>query len=92
MEIQEVGIRPGEKLHEEMITVSDAINTYDIGKYYVILPQKTSFDKDDFIKHFNAKLVDSNFSYNSGKNENWETIESLRGLIKTHVDPKFDLK
>ena len=85
----EVGIRPGEKLHEEMITVSDAINTYDIGKYYAILPQETIFDRKKFIEYFNAKLVDSNFSYNSGDNEEWETIESLRELIKIHVDPNF---
>jgi UDP-N-acetylglucosamine 4,6-dehydratase (inverting) len=85
----EVGIRPGEKLHEEMITVSDAPNTYDIGKYYVILPQKTIFKRDEFIKHFNTKLVDPNFSYNSGDNEEWETIESLRELVKIHVDPNF---
>lgn len=84
-----IGIRPGEKLHEEMITVSDAINTYDIGKYYVILPQKTLFDRTKFINHFNAKLVDPNFSYNSGDNEEWETIESLRELVKTHVDTNF---
>ena len=86
---KEVGIRPGEKLHEEMITVSDAINTYDIGKYYVILPQETIFDKDKFIKHFNAKLVDPNFSYNSGKNSDWETVENLRKLVKTHIDSNF---
>ena len=85
----EVGIRPGEKLHEEMITVSDAINTYDIGKYYVILPQHTIFNREKFIEHFNAKLVDPNFSYNSGDNNEWETIESLRELVKTHVDPNF---
>ena len=85
----EVGIRPGEKLHEEMITVSDAINTYDIGKYYVILPQHTIFSKEKFINHFNAKLVNPNFSFNSGDNEEWETIESLRELVKIHVDPNF---
>ena len=86
---KEVGIRPGEKLHEEMITVSDALNTYDIGKYYAILPQKTIFEREAFIKHFNAKLVDPNFSYNSGDNEEWESIESLRKLVKIHVDPNF---
>ena len=84
-----VGIRPGEKVHEEMITVSDSMNTYDIGKYYAILPQQTVFKREDFIKHFNAKLVDPNFSYNSGDNEKWETIESLRELVKIHVDPNF---
>ena len=88
---KEVGIRPGEKLHEEMITVSDAVNTYDIGKYYVILPQQTIFNRDKFIRHFNAKLVDPNFSYNSGDNEEWETTESLRELLKTHVDPNFKI-
>ena len=85
----EVGIRPGEKLHEEMITASDAINTYDIGEYYAILPQKTIFNRDKFIKHFNAKLVNPNFSYNSGENKEWETIESLRKLVKIHVKPSF---
>ena len=86
---EEVGIRPGEKLHEEMITVSDALNTYDIGKYYVILPQKTIFNRDKFIEHFNARLVEPYFSYNSGDNNAWETIESLRELVKIHVDPNF---
>ena len=72
-----------------MITVSDALNTYDIGKYYAILPQKTNFDKKEFIKYFNAKLVNPNFSYNSGDNQDWETVESLRSLIKEHVDSDF---
>jgi len=88
---REVGRRPGEKLHEEMITFSDAINTYNLGKYYVILPQKTVFQRDRYIKHFNAKLVEPNFSYNSGDNDEWETIESLRDLVKTHVDPNFNV-
>lgn len=86
-----VGIRPGEKLHEEMITISDSINTYDIGKYYVILPQKTIFDRKKFIKSFNAKLVSENFSYNSGNNIQWETVDSLRILVKKHVDPNFKI-
>lgn len=88
---KEVGIRPGEKLHEEMITVSDAINTYDIGKYYVILPQHTIFNKEKFIKHFRAKPVDPNFSYNSGENKEWESIETLRELVKIHLDPNFTI-
>jgi len=88
-DFEEVGIRPGEKLHEEMITVSDSINTYDIGKYYVILPQKPIFDLNKFINHFKAKLVDPNFSYSSGDNKEWETIESLRELVKIHVDANF---
>ena len=86
-----VGIRPGEKLHEEMITISDAMNTYDIGKYYTILPTQPIFDIHKFISNFEAKKVNEGFSYNSGSNSNWETIASLRKLIKIHVDRNFRL-
>ncbi len=77
-----IGIRPGEKIHEEMITKSDAFNTYDIGKYYVILPSNVNWDLKKFINDNNATKVDENFSYNSGENSDWETVESLRKLIK----------
>ena len=77
-----VGIRPGEKLHEEMITASDALNTYDLGKYYVILPSKTNWSLKDFISSNNAQKVPKYFSYNSRTNTIWETIESLREKIK----------
>lgn len=86
-----VGIRPGEKLHEEMITVSDSFNTVDMGKYYAILPQQPMFDVEDYKRHFNASHVSQGFSYNSGENQQWETIESLRKLIKKHVDPTFEI-
>lgn len=86
-----IGIRPGEKLHEEMITISDSFNTWDLGKYYAILPQKPIFKLNDYINHFNAKKVKEGFSYNSGKNQEWETIESLRRLIKKHVDSNFEV-
>lgn len=49
-----VGIRPGEKVHEEMITSSDSFTTYDLGKYYVILPTTPSWDLEEYCKHFNA--------------------------------------
>jgi UDP-N-acetylglucosamine 4,6-dehydratase len=80
-----VGIRPGEKIHEEMITVSDSINTYDIGKYYCILPVSDYFDTNKFIKKFKAKKVELGFSYNSGTNNEWETVESLKKLIHKYV-------
>jgi UDP-N-acetylglucosamine 4,6-dehydratase len=86
-----VGIRPGEKIHEEMITASDSYNTYDVGKYYVILPQVTEWSKNDFIAEFKAKSVEKGFSYSSGTNERWETTESLRELIKEHVDFEFSI-
>jgi len=84
-----VGIRPGEKIHEEMITSSDSYNTYDLGKYYTILPSTPSWSLNDFINNFKAKKVEKGFKYNSGENSNWETIESLKKLIEKFVVPKF---
>lgn len=86
-----IGIRPGEKIHEEMITASDSFYTYDLGKYYTILPSTHKWKLDDFISHFNAKRVTPGFRYNSGENEEWETVESLRELIREHVDASFEV-
>lgn len=86
-----IGIRPGEKIHEEMITSSDAFYTYDLGKYYTILPTVPNFKLIDFISKFNAKLVPPGFNYNSGTNTEWETVDSLRTLIKEHLDPTFQI-
>ncbi len=83
------GIRPGEKIHEEMITSSDSFTTYDLGKYYVILPQVTNWKLEEYINHFNAKLVPQGFHYTSENNTEWETVEGLRQLIVEHVDPTF---
>lgn len=80
-----VGIRPGEKIHEEMITASDSYYTYDLGKYYTILPATHRWNLAEFISTFNAKKVSEGFSYSSGSNTEWESIESLRNLIKNHV-------
>ena len=84
-----VGMRPGEKLHEEMITPYDSFNTYDLGSYYAIIPTDPIFDMNDFTTKFKAKKVANGFSYNSGDNEDWETIESLRTKIVTHVNPNL---
>lgn len=84
-----VGIRPGEKIHEEMITPSDSYNTYDLGIYYTILPTITPWDLEEFKRAHNAKQVPEGFSYNSGDNEKWETVDSLRELILKHVDSTF---
>jgi UDP-N-acetylglucosamine 4,6-dehydratase (inverting) len=89
-DIEIVGIRPGEKIHEEMITASDSFNTYDLGKYYTILPSIPNFDLNSYISTFNATKVAEGFSYNSNTNTDWETIESLRKLIKEFVDPNFE--
>lgn len=85
--LEYIGIRPGEKLHEEMITESDSYNTIEFDKYYAILP--TGIDKEKYLKHYNAKEVPQGFRYNSGTNTDWETVESMREKIKKYVDPNF---
>jgi len=85
-----VGIRPGEKLHEEMITETDAMNTIDLGKIYVILPSVSfNLTTGEYTAHHNAQPVPAGFRYNSGTNTEWETIESLREKILRNVDPSF---
>ena len=86
-----IGIRPGEKIHEEMITSSDSFFTYDLGKYYVILPQTPNWNIDEFVTNFKASKVEEGFSYNSNNNQEWETIEGLRELIKEHIDSTFEV-
>ncbi|MDR0560031.1 MAG: UDP-N-acetylglucosamine 4,6-dehydratase (inverting) [Prevotellaceae bacterium] len=88
--IEYVGIRPGEKLHEEMITESDSFNTIEFDRYYAILP--SDVDKDLYLKHFNAKEVPQGFKYNSGTNTQWETVETLREKIKKYVYPDFKIE
>lgn len=89
-EIKVVGIRPGEKLHEEMITETDSLSTIDLGPYYAILPSVSfAYTTEKYLQHHNAVLVPAGFKYSSGTNDEWETIESLREKIKIHVDPDF---
>lgn len=85
-----VGIRPGEKIHEEMITASDSFSTYDLGDYYVILPSQPSWSLDDFLQHFKGVPVPVGFHYTSGANTDWLTAADIRNLIVQYVDPDFD--
>src|SRR5688572_16488346 len=85
-----VGMRPGEKIHEEMITSSDSFYTYDLGRYYAILPSSPRWKIDEFIEHFNAVKVPFGFRYSSGENSEWVGIQELKRLIKEHVDPTFE--
>ncbi|RZK65014.1 MAG: hypothetical protein EOO85_28915 [Pedobacter sp.] len=80
-----VGIRPGEKVHEEMITSSDSFFTYDLGKYYVILPFTHDWMLEEFISRFNAQKVAEGFTYNSGQNTEWLSVEQLKSLIAKNV-------
>ncbi len=84
-----VGIRPGEKLHEEMITETDALSTVELEKYYVILPFTPWWSVDDFIRHFNGKRVPEGFHYNSANNDHWLNAEQIRDEIRQHVDADF---
>ena len=84
-----VGIRPGEKLHEEMVTESDSMNTIDTGKNYIILPSMSDEKKQKYIDHHKATPVPAGFRYNSGTNEHWLSVDELRQQIIDHVNPDF---
>lgn len=91
--LEDVGIRPGEKLHEEMITPTDALNTIDLGKYYAILPSVSfRYTKEDYMAHHDAVSVPFGFHYSSDKNTDWETVESIREKVIKFCDPNFEVK
>ena len=84
-----IGIRPGEKIHEEMITGSDSFNTIDLGKYFAILPSAGKYTVESYCQSFGGKPVQRGFAYNSGSNPDFLTVEQLRTLINSHVDASF---
>jgi UDP-N-acetylglucosamine 4,6-dehydratase len=84
-----IGVRPGEKIHEEMITTSDSFNAVDLGVYYAILPQSSDYSMQEYCDRQQAQPLPQGFSYNSGTNPDFLSVEKLRELIRTHVDPKF---
>jgi len=83
-----VGIRPGEKLHEEMITATDAINTIEFDDYFVVLPSTNFWDNEKFRLESNGKkgkFCEYGFSYNSGNNDRFLTVEELKELIENKI-------
>jgi UDP-N-acetylglucosamine 4,6-dehydratase len=88
-----IGIRPGEKFHEEMITASDSQNTIETKDYYIIVPNSQDIScksvMDRYCTHYNAQPVAAGFCYSSGENTDWLNAAQIRDLIKTHVDPAF---
>lgn len=80
-----VGIRPGEKIHEEMITASDSFNTVDLGSYYAILPSASLYTTDEYCSKTGAVRVPAGFAYESGSNTDFLTVEQLRTLIDEQV-------
>jgi UDP-N-acetylglucosamine 4,6-dehydratase len=86
-----VGIRPGEKIHEEMITTSDSYTTVDLGKYYAILPIAGQYSSEQYCRTMNATPVEPGFCYNSGQNDRFLSIDELQSLIKRYIDPQFSV-
>lgn len=85
-----VGIRPGEKVHEEMITASDSYNTIDLGDYFAILAKSGNQTADSYNQHRPAKAVPKGFSYNSGGNPSFLSVQQIRDLITRHIDRSFE--
>ena len=91
-EYETIGIRPGEKLHEEMITESDASNTLEFDKYFVILAPMKLWDVECYREAFNGKRCPEGFRYSSKNNTEWLSVENIRDLIKKHVDSSFTVE
>ncbi|HEX8547924.1 MAG TPA: UDP-N-acetylglucosamine 4,6-dehydratase (inverting) [Cytophagaceae bacterium] len=86
-----VGLRPGEKIHEEMINESDSANTFEFGKYFVVLPATTSaWNVTEWIKHFEAKPVPIGYKYESYNNKEWLTVEELKKRIQLYENEKLN--
>ncbi|MEL7518030.1 MAG: UDP-N-acetylglucosamine 4,6-dehydratase (inverting) [Pseudomonadota bacterium] len=79
-----IGIRPGEKIHEEMITASDSFNTVDMGAYFAILPVSGDYSVDEYCRAHGGRRVEPGFAYNSGTNPDFLTVEQLQDLIYGH--------
>ncbi len=86
-----VGIRPGEKLHEEMITETDGLNSVEFERHFVILPAMPLWDSEEYRKQFNGRRCEFGFRYSSGANTEWLSVEQLRELIRKHVDASFSV-
>lgn len=80
-----VGIRPGEKIHEEMITASDSYNTVDLGDYYAILPSAQEEAMARYCQTMGGRKVEPGFAYDSGSNPDFLSVPQLRDLIERHV-------
>lgn len=87
-EVEIIGIRPGEKIHEEMITTTDSQNTIEFEDYFVILPSIQLWDIGEFTNTSNnipGKKCDLGFNYNSGTNEDFLTVKELQELIQNII-------
>lgn len=93
LEWKVVGLRPGEKIHEQMITEIDSLNTFEFDKYFVVLPTfPPNWDVTDWINYFNCKPVEKGYRYDSNHNKDWLSIEDLREKIQFYENDKFNLQ
>ena len=86
--IEVVGLRPGEKIHEEMITSSDSEHTFDLGPYYAIMPSSKLYTEDYLSSQYSnlsISKVPESFSYNSKDNPDFLSVEQLRDLINKNI-------
>jgi FlaA1/EpsC-like NDP-sugar epimerase len=88
-EIEIIGVRPGEKLHEEMISSSDSAFTFDLGEYYAVLQQGYD-EKIEYYSKKGFKKVDEGFSYNSGSNTQFLNVNEIKELIRLNIDNNFE--
>lgn len=86
--IEIVGIRPGEKLHEEMITETDGLNTLEFDGYFIIVPSTHSATEKAWTER-GGQACASGFRYCSDRNDQWLKVKDLRRLIREHIDPDF---
>jgi len=91
----EVGIRPGEKLHEEMITAVDSLTAIETEKQYIMVPsdpfRSMAENLERFADFHRAKKVSEGFCYTSDGNDQWLSVEQIRDLIRENVDPDFSV-
>ncbi|MCD6163588.1 MAG: UDP-N-acetylglucosamine 4,6-dehydratase (inverting) [candidate division Zixibacteria bacterium] len=87
-----IGIRPGEKLHEQMITETDAINSIEFKNYFVIQPSMNLWDVGKYMETFEGSRCANGYSYGSGTNTEWLTVDELRSLIREQVDSQFSVE
>lgn len=84
-----IGIRPGEKVHEEMITSSDSFSTVDLGHYYAILNTGGGHTVVEYLKKKKGKKVTKGFCYNSEQNEQFLKVSEIQRLIRKQLDANF---
>ncbi len=89
--LKTIGIRPGEKLHEDLITETEALHTIEFDGTFVILPATPLWNVEQFVKEFGGKKCPDRFRYSSGTNSQWLTVDDLRRLVREHVDPAFEV-